>query len=330
MQHAFLGRLPVYAHRLAVALAFSAGLGATAQAAYPEAPVSLVVGFAAGGPTDAMARVIATELSEQLKQSVIVENKPGAGSNIAAAQVARAKPDGQTLLMVAVTSAINQTLYAKPGFNLNQDFAPVGLVGKIPSLLVVNPSLPVHSVTELVDYAKQHPGTLTFASSGNGTSIHIAGEMFRSAADIDVTHVPFKGSAPAGVAVMGGQVSYMFDNVPTVWPFVQSGRMRALAVTTQDRLANAPDLPTMAESGFPEFDVASWYGLIAPAGTPPAVIKTLDQALQAVIARPDFQQRMQGMGVLVQPGSAAEFGTFMKAETERWAPIVRASGARID
>jgi tripartite-type tricarboxylate transporter receptor subunit TctC len=303
------------------------GFAGHARAAYPERAVTLQVGFAAGGPTDAMARMIATEIGAELKQSVVVENKPGAGSNIAASQVARAKPDGYTLLMVAVTSAINQTLYDKPGFNLATDFAPVGLVGKIPSVLVVNPKLPVHSVQELVAYAKAHPDTLTFGSSGNGTSIHIAGEMFKRAAGIDVTHVPYRGSAPAGVAVMAGQVSYMFDNVPTVWPFVQTDRMRALAVTTKERIASAPQLPTMAESGFPDFDVSSWYGLIAPAQTPPEVIRVLDQALQKVLARPDFQERMKGLGVILQPGTPESFGSFMKSEVERWAPIVKASGA---
>ncbi|MGY6270613.1 Bug family tripartite tricarboxylate transporter substrate binding protein [Achromobacter denitrificans] len=322
----WLGR-PAMNTGLAIALGVC-GFAGHAQAAYPERAITLQVGFAAGGPTDAMARMIASEIGAELKQTVVVENKPGAGSNIAATQVARSKPDGYTLLMVAVTSAINQTLYDKPGFNLSTDFEPVGLVGKIPSVLVVNPKLPVHSVQELVAYAKANPDTLTFGSSGNGTSIHIAGEMFKRAAGIDVTHVPYRGSAPAGVAVMAGQVSYMFDNVPTVWPFVQTDRMRALAVTTKERIASAPQLPTMAESGFPDFDVSSWYGLIAPAHTPPEAIQALDRALQKVLARADFQERMQGLGVILQPGTPESFGAFMKAEVERWAPIVKASGAR--
>ncbi|WP_313295688.1 tripartite tricarboxylate transporter substrate binding protein [Diaphorobacter sp.] len=317
--------------RAAAVLAVGAlGLVGSCWAAYPDRPVTLEVGFAAGGPTDAMARVIATEMGAELKQSMVVDNKPGAGSNIAATHVARSKPDGYTLLMVAVTSAINQTLYAKPGFNLNTDFEPVGLVGTIPSMLVVNPELPVNNVQELVTYARAHPGKLTFGSSGNGTSIHIAGEMFKSAAKIDVTHVPYRGSAPAGAAVVAGQISYMFDNVPTVWPFVQAGRMRALAVTTKERIATAPHIPTMAESGFPDFDVSSWYGIIAPAKTPPDVIETLNHALQKVLARSEFQARMKGMGVIVKQGSPQSFGTFMKSETERWAPIVKQSGAKID
>lgn len=306
------------------------GLVSVSHAAYPERPITLVVGFAAGGPTDAMARVIATEMGAELKQSVVVDNKPGAGSNIAAAQVARAKPDGHTLLMVAVTSAINQTLYAKPGFNLNTDFEPVGLVGTIPSMLVVNPQLPVNSVQELVAHAKANPGKLSFGSSGNGTSIHIAGELFKSAANIDVIHVPYRGSAPAGAAVMAGEISYMFDNVPTVSQFVQDGRMRALAVTTKERVNAVPKIPTMAESGFPDFNVSSWYGLIAPAKTPPEVVNTLNRTLQKVLSRSDFQERMKGMGVIVQKGTPESFGAFMKSETERWAPIVKASGAKID
>lgn len=315
----------------AVAISWTTlGLARSSHAAYPDRPITLQVGFAAGGPTDVMARVIALEMGKELNQTVVVDNKPGAGSNIAATLVAKSKPDGYTLLMMAVTSAINQTLYAKPGFNLSTDFEPIGLVGTIPSMLVVNPELPVKTVQELVAYAKANPGKLTFGSSGNGTSIHVAGELFKSAANIDAIHVPYRGSAPAGAAVIAGQISYMFDNVPTVWPFVQSGRMRALAVTTKERIATAPNIPAMSESGFPDFDVSSWYGLTAPAKTPPEVIQTLNQALQKVLARKDFQDRMKGMGVIVKEGNPQSFGAFIKAETDRWAPIVRASGAKID
>jgi tripartite-type tricarboxylate transporter receptor subunit TctC len=318
-------------HALKASLALAiAGLCGTAMAAFPERPITLVVGFAAGGPTDTMARVIATEIGNELNQSVVVENKPGAGSNLAAQYVARAKPDGHTLLMVAVTSAINQTLYTKPGFNLTTDFEPIGLAGKIPSLLVVNPDIPAHSVKDLVAYAKANPTKVSFGSSGNGTSIHIAGEMFRTAAKIEATHVPYRGSAPAGVALVAGQTTFMFDNVPTVWPFVEAGRMRALAVTTKQRIEQAPHIPTMAESGFPDFDVSSWYGLIAPAKTPGDATQKLSQALQKVLAKPAFQARMKGMGVLLEPSTPASFGAFMAAEINRWAPIVKASGASND
>ncbi len=318
--------IPAIRPMLALSMA-AASLASPALAAYPERPISLVVGFAAGGPTDTMARVIANEIGAELKQSVVVENKPGAGSNVAAQYVARAKPDGYTLLMVAVTSAINQTLYAKPGFNLQTDFEPVGIAGKIPSVLVVNPEIPVKSVKELVDHAKANPGKLTFGSSGNGTSVHIAGEMFKTAAKIDVIHVPYRGSAPAGTALVGGQISFLFDNVPTVWPFVESGRMRALAVTTRQRIDAAPNLPTMAESGFPDFDVSSWYGVIAPAKTPPEITRKLSEALQKALAKPELQMRMKGLGVVLESSTPASFGRFIQAEINRWGPIVKASGA---
>ena len=316
---------------LKASLALAAiGFFGHAMAAFPERPITLVVGFAAGGPTDTLARVLATEMGNALNQSVIVENKPGAGSNVAAQYVARAKPDGYTLLMVAVTSAINQTLYTKPGFNLTTDFEPIGLAGKIPSLLVVHPDIPVRSVSELVAYAKANPSKINFGSSGTGTSIHVAGEMFRTAAKIEATHVPYRGSAPAGVALMGGQTTFMFDNVPTVWPFVEAGRMRALAVTTKKRLENAPQIPTMAESGFPDFDVSSWYGLIAPARTSGDITQKLNQVLQKVLAEPALQARLKGMGVLLEPSTPRSFGAFMKSEIDRWAPIVKASGASTD
>lgn len=304
--------------------------GTNVLAAYPDRAITLEVGFAAGGPTDMLARAAALEMGIELGQPIIVDNKPGAGSNIAAVQVAHSKPDGYTLLMVAITSAINQTLYAKPGFDLNADFAPVGMVGVVPSMLVVDPKLPVRNVQELVAYAKANPNTLSFGSSGNGSSIHIAGEMFKSATKIDAVHIPYKGSAPAGVALMGGQITYMFDNVPTVWPFVQAGRMRALAVTTKARISLAPQIPTMAESGFPNFNVSSWYGILAPAGTPEAIIKSLNGALQRVITKPDFQKKMNTLGVISDPGTPQQFGQFMRSEVLRWAPIVKSAGALVD
>lgn len=207
----------------------------SAQAAYPDKPVRIVVGFSAGGTTDVIARIMAKELTESLGQSFVVENKPGAGSNIATDMVQRAAPDGYTLLFVAVTSAINQTLYKNVTFDLTKDFTPVALGAKVPNILVVNPQVPVKTVQELVDYAKKNPGKLAFASSGSGTSIHMAGELFKMKAGIDVLHVPYKGSAPAITDLIGGQVQFMFDNMPSAWPHAQSGKLRALAVTTSDR-----------------------------------------------------------------------------------------------
>jgi len=322
----------VFARKLAAA---AAGLAAAfalpaAQAAYPERPVRIVVGFSAGGSTDVVARILAKELSEELGQSFVVENKPGGGSNIAASEVARAKPDGYTLLMVAVTSAINETLYRNLDFSLVKDFAPVALGVKVPNVLVVNPSVPAKTVKELVDYAKANPGKLAFASSGSGTSIHMAGELFKIQAGVDAMHVPYKGSAPAITDLIGGQVHFMFDNMPSAWPHVQAGKLRALAVTTSERSKSAPDLPTMAESGFKDFDVSSWFGLIAPAGTPADVVDKLNAAVQKALDKPEVQKRFTDLGAVWQHTTPAEFGAFIKSEVDQWRTVVQASGAKVD
>jgi tripartite-type tricarboxylate transporter receptor subunit TctC len=304
--------------------------GATAQAAYPDKPVRIVVGFSAGGTTDVIARIMAKELTEATGQSFVVENKPGAGSNIGTEYVARSPADGYTLYFVAVTSAINQTLYPKVNFDLNKDFAPIALAAKVPNVLVVNPSVPVKSVKELVDYAKAHPGKLNFASSGSGTSIHLAGELFKQQAGVDVMHVPYKGSGPALTDLIGGQVQFMFDNMPSSWPHVQSGKLRALAVTTKERSASAPDLPTMAESGFPKFDVSSWFGLIAPAKTPPEVIEKLNAIMEKALDKPEVKRSYDQLGAVAVKTTPAEFGQFIKSEVEQWSVVVKASGATVD
>ncbi|OZI39848.1 MFS transporter [Bordetella genomosp. 5] len=308
------------------AFAFSA----TAQAAYPDKPVRVVVGFSAGGTTDVIARIMAKELTQELGQSFVIENKPGGGSNIATDYVARATPDGYTVLFVAVTSAINQTLYKNVNFDLTKDFTPVALGAKVPNVLVINPQVPVKSVQELVDYAKKNPGKLAFASSGSGTSIHMAGELFKQRAGIDVLHVPYKGSAPAITDLIGGQVQFMFDNMPSSWPHVQSGKLRALAVTTTDRSKSAPDLPTMQESGFEKFDVSSWFGMIAPAGTPPEVIEKLNAAMNKALDKPEVLKAYESLGAVGQKTTPAEFGAFIKSEVDGWAPVVKTSGAKVD
>lgn len=305
-------------------------LSGSAQAAYPDKPVHIVVGFPAGGTTDVIARIMAKELTQELGQSFVVENKPGAGSNIATEYVARADPDGYTLLFVAVTSAINQTLYKNISFDLIQDFTPVALGAKVPNILVVNPEVPVKSVKELVDYAKANPGKLAFASSGSGTSIHMAGELFKLRAGLDVLHVPYKGSAPAVTDLIGGQVQFMFDNMPSSWPHVKGGKLRALAVTTAKRSPSAPDLPTMQESGFDTFDVSSWFGLIAPASTPPEVIDKLNAVIVKAQDKPEVQQAFENLGAVGDKTTPAEFGAFIKSEVESWAPVVKASGAKVD
>jgi len=317
---------------LAAALLLAGALGFSSQAAaaYPDHPIRMVVGFSAGGTTDVVARILGKEMGEALGQPVVVENRPGAGSNIATEMVARAAPDGYTPYMVAVTSAINQTLYKNVKFDLIKDFAPVALAVRVPTVLVVNPQVPAKSVKELVDYAKANPGKLNFASSGSGTSIHMAGELFKQEAKIDVTHIPYKGSSPATTDLIGGQVQYMFDNMPSAWPHVEAGKLRALAVTTAERSKTAPDLPTMKESGFPNFDVSSWFGVIAPKGTPEDVVNKLNKTIRDALAKPEVQSRLQDLGAIPANTSPAEFGAFIKSEVDSWAKVVKASGATVD
>lgn len=304
-----------------------------AQAAYPDQTVRMEVGFAAGGTTDIVARIISKELTTELGQSFVVENKPGAGSNLAASEVARAKPDGYTLLMVAVTSAINETLYKNLKFNLVKDFKPVALAAKVPNILVVNPKVEAKSVQELIAYAKANPGKLSFASSGSGTSIHMAGELFKQKTGIDMVHIPYKGSGPAITDLIGGQVQLMFDNMPSSWPHAQAGKLRALAITTKERSPSAPNLPTIAELGIPElkdFDVSSWFGVIAPAGTPDEVVNKLNAAIEKALKKPDVQARFAELGAQIEMTTPQQFADMIKREVDTWRPVVQASGAKVD
>jgi len=313
------------------ALAAASVMGAPAAlAAYPEKPIRLVVGFSAGGTTDVVARVIGKEVGEALGQPVVVENRPGAGSNIAAEMVSRADPDGYTLLMVAVTSAINHTLYKNLSFDLVEDFTPVALGVRVPNVLVVHPDVKANSVDELVDLLKKNPGKINFASSGSGTSIHMAGELFKLRADVDAAHIPYKGSANALTDLIGGQVEYMFDNMPSAWPHVESGKLRALAVTTADRSKTAPDLPTMQELGYKDFDVSSWFGVIGPKGMPDEVVQTLNKAIRDALAKPEVRERFDGLGAVPADTSPEEFAQFIKSEVETWGQVVKASGAQVD
>ena len=324
----FLRRFALTSFILGASVA--ASLPATAQGAYPDHAVRVIVGFSAGGTTDVVARVIAKELSDELGQSFVVENKPGAGSNIAAELVTKAAPDGYTLLMMAVTSAINQTLYPQLKFDITRDLTAVALGAKVPNILVINPKLPITSVKELVDYANKNPGKLNFASSGSGTSIHLTGELFKLQTRIDVAHIPYKGSSPALTDLVGGQVQFMFDNMPSSWPLVQSGKLRALAVTSAKRSAAAPALPTMTELGYKDFDISSWFGLMAPAGTPAAIIDKLNAAVNKALAKPDVQKRLADLGADVQQLSPAEFSAFVRKEVDTWGPVVKSSGATAD
>jgi len=311
------------------ALALSA-LGASAQSTYPTKPVKILVGFSAGGTTDVVARIMAKELTEALGQSFVVENRPGGGSNIATEQVAAAAPDGYTLLFVAVTSAINQTLYPKVNFNLERDFEAVALGAKVPNILVVHPSVPANNVKEFIDWARTNNDKIAYASSGSGTSIHMAGEMFKVRTGLKTQHIPYKGSAPAVTDLIGGQVQFMFDNMPASWPHVQSGKLKALAVTTKTRSPTAPDVPTLEESGIAPFDVTSWFGLIAPKGTPKDIVDKLNQAMNQAFTKPAVKEAYAKLGAVAEKNTPQQFGEFIRSEVQTWAPIVKASGATVD
>jgi len=299
--------------------------------AYPAKPIRLVVPFPPGGATDILARDVAQKLTEAWGQSVVVDNRPGAGGNIGAELVAHASPDGYTLLMGTVgTHAINASLYAKMPYDHIRDFAPVILVAGVPNVLVVNPALPVNSVAELIAYAKANPGKLNFASSGNGTSIHLSGELFKVMAGVQMTHVPYKGSAPAVQDLISGQVQLMFDNLPPSLPQIKAGKLRALAVTSATRAPALPDVPTMAEAGLPGFEASSWFGVLAPAGTPPAIVAKLNAEIAKWLATPEAKERLSKQGANAAGGSPEDFVKHIAAETAKWAKVVKDSGAKID
>ncbi len=308
----------------------ASALGARAQGAWPTRPVRIVVGFSAGGTTDVVARLMAKELTEALGQTFVVENKAGGGSNIATDLVRVAEPDGYTLLMMAVTSTINQTLYKNIKFNLDRDFDGVALCAKMPNILVVNPSVPARTVPEFIAWLKTQGDKVSYASSGSGTSIHMAGELFKVRTGTHAVHVPYKGSAPALTDLMGGQVQYMFDNMISSWHHVQNGKLRALAVTTKKRSASAPDVPTMEESGVAPFDVTSWFGLVAPKGTPKAVLDKVNQVVNAAFDKPEIVQAYAKLGAVSEKNSPRDFSRFIHDEVNNWAPVVKASGAQVD
>jgi len=312
-------------------LALAAPLASAQSATYPTKPIRLVVPFPPAGTTDILARAVAQKLSETWGQQVVVDNHPGAGGNIGSDIVAKASPDGYTLLMGTVgTHAINPSLYAKMPYDHVKDFAPVILVAGVPNVLVVNPSLPVKSVPELIAYGKANPGKLNFASSGNGTSIHLSGELFKTMTGIEMTHVPYKGSSPALTDLMGGQVQLMFDNLPSSLSFIKAGKLRALAVTSAERSATLPELPTLAESGLPGFEASSWFGILAPAGTPKAIVDKINGAVAAWLATPEAKEKLLSQGAISAGGSPDAFAKHIASETAKWAKVVKASGAHVD
>ena len=303
--------------------------GAFAQP-YPNHVIRLVVPFPAGGTTDIIARDVAKRLTDTLGQSVVVDNRPGAGGNSGADIVAKSAPDGYTLLMGTVgTHAINPSLYKMPYDNV-KDFVPIVLVAGVPNVLEVNPSLPVNSVADLIKLAKSKPGVINFASSGSGTSIHLSGELFKTMAGVDMTHVPYKGSAPALVDLVGGQVQVMFDNLPSSLQLIKAGKLRAIAVTSLKRSPALPDVPTIAESGLPGFEASSWFGMLAPAGTPAPIVAKINAEVNQWLQSPEGRGQLLAQGAEVAGGTPEQFAAHIRAETDKWAKVVKASGAKVD
>jgi len=317
--------------RLAAIALFALTAVAARGDTFPSRPIRIVVPFAAGGATDLIARVVGQKLTESMGQAVVVENRPGASGMIGADLVAKAPPDGYTLLMASTAEiAINPSLYSKMSYDPQKDLAPITLAGVTPLILVVNPASPLHSVADIVKKAKAHPGTISFASAGNGSVQHLSGELVKVLTSTDMVHVPYKGAAPALTDVLSGQVTMFFSGMPPAMPHVKSGKLRALAVTTPKRSPAAPDVPTMAEAGVQGFDISNWFGLLAPAGTPPGILDKLhDEAVKALM-QPTVKERLAEQGAEVVADSREHFGAFIKAEADKYAKLIKVSGAKAD
>lgn len=323
---------------LAASVLFSAAPLALAQA-YPARLIRFVVPYPAGGPLDAIARMLAEKMREGLGQQVIVDNRPGAGGNLGADMVAKSPPDGYTIVMGAVaTHAINPALFARMPYDPVHDFAPVSLVASVPNVLVVNPEFAarhgIATLADLVGYAKAHPGQINFASGGNGSAGHLAGELFKSMARVSMVHIPYAGAAPAQLGLLAGQTDLMFDNLASASQNIRAGKLKPLAVTTARRAEALPELPTVAEAGrdagLSGFDINTWFGVLAPARTPPAVIDKLNAEIRRALASPDVRERMAKLGAEPSPTTPAAFGALIQSEMKKYAAVVKASGAKVD
>jgi tripartite-type tricarboxylate transporter receptor subunit TctC len=321
--------------RRAIGLVASVALVCSATsvfaADYPTKPITLMIGFAPGGPSDVMARIITRKMEDILKQPFVIENRAGAGGSIAGAAVARATPDGYTLLLATGSLlAINVSLYKNLGYDPEKDFEPITMVGTQTNVLYVHPSLPAKTLGELIAYAKANPGKLSFGSGGNGTPAHLAGELLKIEAKIDMTHVPFRGTGPALQAVIGGHVPMAYNPPPPLIPHLQSGTIRAIAITTLKRTAALPDVPTIAELGFPGFEATTWHGIVAPAGTPKDVVATLHRAAAAALNDAEVRKALSDLGVDIVANTPEEFRAYIASEIPKWATVVKASGAKVD
>jgi tripartite-type tricarboxylate transporter receptor subunit TctC len=300
---------------------------ACGETRYPTRPVRVVVGIAPGGGTDILARLFGQWLSQRLGQPFVIENRPGAGGNVGTEAVVKATPDGHTLLLANTANAINATLYGKLNFNFIRDIAPVSGLLREPLILAVNPSLPVKTVSELIAHAKAHPGQLSMASAGNGSSPHLAGELFKLMTGVDIIHVPYRGSAPALTDLLGGQVQVMFASMPSSIEHISGGKLRPLAVSTVTRSQRLPDVPTVAEF-VPGYEASGWYGVVAPKNTPTEIVDRLNKEINAILADPKAKERLADLGSTPFAGSAADFAKFIAEDTEKWGKVIRAANIK--
>lgn len=310
-------------------LAPALGQSAFAQQVWPTRFVRMIVPFTPGGGIDTIGRVVGAKLSEMWGQQVVVENKPGAGGNIASELVARSEPDGHTLYISAAGLAVNQFLFPSISYDPVNDFAPVSLLCFFPNLLVVPPSSPFKSAADIVAFAKANPGKLNFGSPGHGSSPHMSGELFKSMAKVDITHVPYRGAAPALADLMAGRVDIMFAVMGSGLPLAQSGQLRALAVTTDKRMASAPDVPTIAETGVPGYDASSWFAFFLPAKTPPAIVKKVSADTATVLKDPAVAARLTQLGMVIVGSTPEEMGAYLKADIAKWGPVIKAAGIKV-
>jgi len=318
-----------FLHLAAGGAVLPAALRVARAETYPTRPVHLIVAFAAGGTNDIVARMLGQSLSERLGQRLVIENRPGAGSNIGTEMVVRAAPDGYTLLMAGTPNAINATLYDKLPFNFTSDIAPVAAILNMPDVMEVNPSLPVRTIPEFIAYARANPGKIAMASAGTGGATHLAGELFKAMTGINMVHVPYRGDAPALVDLMGGQVQVMFDLMPASIEYIKAGKLRALGVTTAARSEALPDLPTVGEF-VPGYEASAWLGVAAPAKTPVEIIDKLNREINAVLSDLKFKARLADLGASVLPGSPAEFGKLIADETGKWGGVIRAANIKLE
>jgi tripartite-type tricarboxylate transporter receptor subunit TctC len=322
------------AHGVAAVAFLVTGLGSASalagEAPYPVRPLRLIVPFAPGGGTDLTSRLVSNHLSEALGRQVVVDNRAGGGGNVGAELAARAAPDGYTLCMAALSTAVNASLFRKLPFDVIRDFDPVSLFSSAPTLLVVHPSLPAQTFAELMAMARAKPGQLNYGSGGFGTANHVAGELFKYLGNVNITHVPYKGGGPALADLMAGQLHLVFATTTSTREFVRTGRLRALAITSLKRSPLLPDMPTVAESGIPGFEVLAWYGIMVPSGTPKAIVARLSTELQRAARAPEVRERFNAVGAEPVGTTAEEFGVFLRNEIDKWQKVVKASGLRTE